>query len=189
MRRRMTVIILCASSILLGQARDGSSCVLETAKDGDAVKFRGEVFPTGHDVFIRPSGCAVNPANRVILVWADDSSLGAPKASVRKDAAFSEFNRLLKATLPLPSNGVGVGEARYEVVADFEGRLEVAPSAGLKRDPQGKKVIGIEGFGHPMPFTRFRLVSSGVSRIESMERQPMPQHEAQHAVEPALKKQ
>jgi hypothetical protein len=180
--------ILLFSVVLFGQTKDGSSCVLETAKNGDVVKFRAEVFPTGHDVFIRPTGCAVNSANRVILVWADDPSLGAAKASVRKDSAFSEFNRLLKATLPLPANGVGVGETRYKVIADFEGRLEVAASAGLKRDPQGKKVIGMEGFGHPMPFTRFRLVASGVSQIESTERQPMLRHEADHAVEPASKK-
>lgn len=165
---------------LYGQSK-GDPCPLDTAKNGDVVKIRGEAFPGGHDVFIRPAACATSPTNRVILVWADDPSLSTNRASVRKDAAFTEFNRLLKSTFPLPPNGVGVGQSRYRVLADFEGRLEVAQSAGLKRDPKSKKVVRLEGFGHPMPFTRFRLIAKGVSRIESNEQQ----HEAERAVQPA----
>lgn len=97
------------------------------------------------------------PANRVILVWTDDPPLSTNRASVRKDAIFAEFNRLLWEE--------GVGQSRYRVLADFEGRLGVAQSTGLKREPKSKKVVRLEGFGHPMPFTRFRLISTGVSRI------------------------
>lgn len=165
---------------LYGQS-NGGPCPLDAAKNGDVVKIRGEAFPGGHDMFIRPAACATSPANRVILVWADDPSLSTNRASVRKDTAFTEFNRLLKSTFPLPPNGVGVGQSRYRVLADFEGRLEVAQSAGLKRDPKSKKVVRLEGFGHPMPFTRFRLIATGVSRIESKEQQ----HEAERAVQPA----
>ncbi len=153
---------------LCGQSNEGP-CPLDTAKNGDVVKIRGEAFPGGHDMFIRPASCATSPANRVILVWADDPSLSSNRVSVRKDAAFTEFDRLLKSTFPLPPNAVGVGQSRYRVLADFEGRLQVAQSAGLKRDPKSKKVVRLEGFGHPMPFTRFRLIATGVSRIESKE--------------------
>lgn len=169
---------------LFGQL-NGGTCPLDSAKNGDVVKIRGEAFPGGHDMYIRPTNCATNPANRVILIWADDPSLTRNRANVRRDAAFSDFNRLLKATLPLPPNGVGVGQTRYRVMADFEGRLEAAPTAGLKRDPKGKKVVRLEGFGHPMPFTRFRLLATGVSRIESEEQ---VQHETEHAVQPASAK-
>jgi hypothetical protein len=162
---------------LYGQSK-GEPCPLDTAKNGDVVKIRGEAFAGGHDMFIRPAACATSPAHRVILVWADDPSLSTNRASVRKDAAFTEFDRLLKSTFPLPPNGVGVGQSRYRVLADFEGRLEIAQFAGLKRGPKSKKVVRLEGFGHPMPFTRFRLIATSVSRIESKEQQ----HEAEHSI-------
>ncbi len=169
------------SAALFGQAKEGSSCVLDSAKDGDLIKVRGEVFLTGHDTFIRPVDCPDSPTNRAIVVWADDPSLGTDKASVRRDAQFSEFNRFVNAAFPLPPNAVGVGQPRYQVHADFEGRLQVAKAAGLKRDPEGKKVIGIEGLGHPMPFTRFRLLASGVSKVDSKEQQRI----AEQTPEPA----
>jgi hypothetical protein len=177
---KCALTVLCGLT-LFGQSKEGT-CPLNSAKNGDVVKIRGDAFPGGHDTFIRPTACATNPANRVILIWADDSSLSTNRASVRRDADWTEFNRLLKATFPLPPDGVGVGQSRFRVRADFEGRLEVAPSAGAKRDPKSKKVVRLEGFGHPMPFTRFRLVATGVSRIGSEEQ---VQHEAGHAVQPA----
>lgn len=161
--------ILCASAVL-GQPQQ--ACVLDGAKNGDLVKFRGEALNGGHDALIRPFGCETSPDERIVLTWADDSSLGAAKTAVRRDAALSNFNRLFKETAPLPPNAVGLGEPRYRVVADFEGKLEVAASAGLKRDPKTKKVVGLEGFGHPMPFTRYRLVVTSVSNVEATERHP-----------------
>lgn len=173
--------IVLWSAALLGQTQEGS-CILDNAKNGEVVKIRGAVFPTGHDVFIRPANCRESSDNRVILVWGDDPSLGSSKSEVRKDDAFSEFNDRIRATFPLPPGGAGVGQPRYRVVADFEGRLEIAASSGLKRNPKSKKVVGTEGFGHPMPFTRFRLVAISVSGIETTEQQPIAEHEAEHSV-------
>lgn len=164
------VLTVLFSFTLFGQQKE-SSCVLETGRNGDLVQIRAEAFPGGHDMFIRPIGCAATPANRVVLVWADDL-LSANGDTVRKDAAFAEFKRLLKATLPLRPDTFGVGQSRYRVVANFEGRLEVARSAGLVHDPRSKKAVGLEGFGHPLPFARFRLVATGVLQIESEERRP-----------------
>ncbi|MCL4797463.1 MAG: hypothetical protein KJZ84_23065 [Bryobacteraceae bacterium] len=169
---KCALTVLCGLT-LFGQS-SGGTCPLDSAENGDVVKLRGEAFSAGHDTFIRPTACAFDPANRVILVWADDPLLSTNKASVRRDADFTEFTRLLKATFRLPPNAGGIGQARYRVFADFEGRLEVAPSTGLKRDPRSKKVVRLEGFGHPMPFTRFRLVATGVSRIESEEQSVKP---------------
>jgi len=165
----------CALALFCGvgmfvQSKD-EVCLLDTAKNGATLKIRGEAFPGGHDTFIRPIVCVADPANRVILVWADDPSV-TPRSKVRRDAAFFEFNRLLRATYPIPNNSVGSGQLRYQAIADFEGRLEVANAAGLKLDPKSKKVVGIQGFGHPIPFTRFRFVATGVSRIVSTEQQP-----------------
>jgi hypothetical protein len=156
--------------VLFAQPRK-DSCLLYAAKSGDAVKIVGTVFAGGHDTFIRPVGCEENPSNRVILVWADDPLLATGKAQVRRDADFSRFNELLSATFPMPPNSVGTGQSRYRVVAEFEGRLEISNEAGLKRDPKTGKVTGLDGFGHPMPFTKFRLVATSVSRVEATEEQ------------------
>ncbi len=172
-------LMILWSTTLLGQSKE--ACALDNVRNGDRVKIRGAVFPTGHDVFIRPADCSESADNRVILVWGDDPSLGPNKAEVRRDAAFAEFNDRIKATFPLPAGGAGVGQSRYRVVAEFEGRLVVAASAGLKRDLTGKKVVGTEGSGHPMPFTRFRLVATSVSHLEAVEQQPVVQHDAGHS--------
>lgn len=150
-----------------GQANPG--CMLDTAKDGVFLTMRGEVFPTGHDTFIRPIRCDKNTSNRVIIIWGDDASLKEGTIVVDRNADFLRFNRLVGKTIPLPPNSMGVGKSRYRITADFEGRLDVAPSSGLIRDPKSQKAIGIEGFGHPMPFTRFRLVVRSVSNIEAIE--------------------
>ncbi len=158
-------------------------CVLAKAKTGDLVKVRAEVFPTGHDVFIRLVACKEDYGNPVILVWGDDPSLSTGTAPVRKDEAYLRYKELVMAKYPLPPNGMGVGQSRYRIVADFEGKLEVAPSAGLRRDPKTKKLI-MEGFGHPTPFSRYRLVASSVSEVEAREQPPVSQHEVEHAVKP-----
>lgn len=171
MRFRWLLTFLWGAALLAQPKED--SCLLHAAKSGDSVKVRGAAFLGGHDSFIRPAGCEENASNRVILVWGDDPSLATGKAEVRRDADFSRFNELLRATFPLPPNSVGTGQSRYRVVAEFEGRLEVSNEAGLKRDPKTRKVTGLEGFGHPIPFTRFRLLATSVSRIEATKEQPL----------------
>ncbi len=169
---RWVVVLFCGSA-LIAQSKP-ESCVLDTARNGDPVKIGGVAVVSIHDLFIWPVGCQESPANRVILVWGDDPDLAA-RTEVRRDTAFGEFEELLRATFPLPPNAVGSGAPRYQVQAEFEGRLDIAPSAGVKRDSRTKKVIGIEGFGHPMPFTRFRLVVTAVSSVRATElKRPIP---------------
>ena len=151
---KSTLMVLCGVTVF-GQSNQ-ESCVLDTAKNGDVMKIRGEAFAGGHDAFILPAFCVTGQSNHVILVWADNPSLSGAKTSVRKDETFSEFNRLLKATFPLPPNSVGLGQPRYQVLADFEGRLEVAPSAGFKRDPKTKRSSELRASG-----TRCRSHVSG----------------------------
>jgi hypothetical protein len=160
-----------------------TSCPLATAKGGDTVTLRGEVFPTAHDTFIRPVGCE----ERVILVYGDDPSLGKSKIPMKRDEAFQRYETYLGAEQK-PSGITDCKECwKYRVTAEFQGRLDIAESAGWKKDPKSGKVIGIEGFGHPLPFTRYRLVVTSVSKVEAAERTfaPAPrvdlQHEMQHA--------
>jgi len=180
--------MLLVGASLIGQTLQKPTCVLDMAKDGAFLTIRGVVFPTGHDIYIRPSGCEISASNRVIIVWGDDPSLNKEKLDVRRDAEFVRYDKLLGEKFPLAPNMVGVGRSRYRVTADFEGRLDIAPYAGLTRNPKNKKPIGIAGFGHPMPFTRFRLVARSVSNVEATEQEPPAQSQADHApVAPAKK--
>lgn len=56
------------------------------------------------------------------------------------------------------------------MTAEFQGRLDIADSAGWKKDKKSGKVTGVEGFGHPLPFTRYRLVVASISKVEAIER-------------------
>ena len=146
-------------------------CVLDAASDGDVVKIRGEVSAGAHDLLIRPEGCS---SNGVILTYGDDPSLGKARLAVRRDESFRHFEKYLKEEQPPKPNEICRQCFRYRVTADFEGHLEVAPSASLKKDSKTGRVIGMEGFGHPSPFTRYRLVITSVSKVEAVEHAVVP---------------
>lgn len=141
-------------------------CVIETAKNGAIVRVRGVVFPGGHDMFIRPEQC---PENRVIVIYGDDPTLGRGRLQVKRDDAFRTFERYVKEQQPSKPDEVCQQCPKYQVTAELSGRLNVAPSAGVKRNPKTGKATGLEGYGHPLPFTRFRLVLTGVSDVTATE--------------------
>jgi hypothetical protein len=41
----------------------------------------------------------------------------------------------------------------------------VTETAGLVRDKDSQKIIRMDGFGHPTPFTRYRFVMVSVSDV------------------------
>ena len=144
-----------------------TSCLPETTKNGETYTIRGEAVTTGHDLLIRPSNC---PEVRVILVYGDDPSLGDGRVIMRRDESFGRFEKYLSEELPAKPKQICDLCLRYRVTADFQGQLEVAPSAGMKRDPKTGKGIGFEGFGSPRPFTRYRLRLMAVSNVRARER-------------------
>ena len=143
-------------------------CVIETAKNGTVIKVRGVVFPGGHDLFIRPKQC---PENRVIVTYGDDLALGPSRLQVQRDDSFQAFERYLKEQRPSKPNEVCQQCSKYQVTAELTGRLDIAPSAGVKRNPKTGKAAGLEGYGHPLPFTRFRLVLTSVADVRAKELQ------------------
>lgn len=146
---------------------ESGKCVIETAKNGTMVKVRGVVFPGGHDMFIRPEQC---PENRVIVTYADDRSLKQiHHLHVQRDEAFRMFEQYLKEEQLSSPNEICRQCPKYEVNAELTGRLDIARSAGLKRNPKTGKVIRLEGYGHPLPFTRFRLVVTSVANVITKE--------------------
>ena len=143
-------------------------CPLETAKNGDILTLRGEAVHGAHDGLIRIAGCA----DEVLLAYADDPNLHESKLSLKKDETFQKFVEYFSAERP-PQPKVVCRECwKYRVTAEFTGRLDIADSAGWKKDAKTGKLTGLVGFGHPMPFTRYRLVITSVSKVEAAETQP-----------------
>lgn len=166
----LNTVFACLIGLGLSGIPDTSrtvSCILNSARNGDVVKVRGEVFSTAHDMFIRLREC---PDNRVILVYGDAPSLGESRLSVTRDDSFRQFEKYSGEKQLPKANEMSSQNPKYRVTANFEGRLDIAASAGWKKDSKTGKVIGIEGFGHPRPFTRYRLVVTRVSNVEAAER-------------------
>lgn len=167
------IVLLCLS--LFAQAPP-PGCILDSATNRATVAIHAEVFPTPHYTFIRPSDCEVSAANRIIIVNGDNPSLENNGINMENRAEVTRFDKLASERLPLGPNEVGFGPLRYRVTAVFKGRLDVTPRAGLVRDPVTNKIIGLEGFGSPMPSTRYRLVVSSISDIVATERNPRGEH-------------
>jgi len=142
------------------------TCVIDRAKNGAMVKIRGVVYAGRHDIFIRPEHC---PDNRVIVIYGDDPELGRAGLVVKRDDSFREFQKYLREPLPSKPSANCQQCRRYQVTAELSGRLDIASSVGVKRDSKTGKVIGLEGYGHPLPFTRYRLVMTAVSNVEAVE--------------------
>lgn len=166
-RNALFAAIVCLTLYSASAAGQTTQCIVASAEDGESVRFAAKMFPTGHDVLIRPVRC---PDIAIVLVYGDDTTLGDAKLALRRDSAFGELERFSYAERKSSPDH----ECRlcflYQVTADFEGRLDVTPAAGWKRDPSTGRVTGIDGFGHPLPFTRYRLVMTGVSNVQAVER-------------------
>lgn len=157
---RVLLCLASASGLLCAAEND---CPLENAKDGQTITFRAVVMATAHDMLLRPLGCQ----DRVLLEYPDEKLNGMPASSLRRDRNFSRFTRFTVAQEKGTATAMCKECWKYEVVADFRGRLDMAQRAGFTFDEKSEKVIGIDGFGHPMPFTRFRLVLSSVSNVRA----------------------
>lgn len=157
-------------------AQEQTACSLAEFRNRDEITLKGEVFPTAHDTFLRPAGCS----ERVVLVYGDDPSLGTGKLAVTKDKKLRQYALYVRAEQKPAGVTICKECWKYRVTAELQGRLDIAPSAGWKKDAQSGKVIGIEGFGHPLPFTRYRLVISRVLSVEAVERAPAAEHPVHH---------
>lgn len=127
----------------------------------------GETLHDAHDLVLRLPNCP----DSVVLTFGDDDSLGAEGLPVKKDEEFRRFLKYVNAGRlsihKTPSQVTYCHECWiYHVTAKLSGRLDVVRRAGLKRDDAGK-IIGSEGFGHPIPFTRYRLVVTTISGVKA----------------------
>ncbi len=161
------IAILLLANIACAQSQ--AVCPLSTAKNGEMVILEGEAIHGAHDGLLRLAGCE----NEVILAYADDPRISQPKLNLKKDEMFERFRELFNAEQDAQPNSVCKECWKYRITAKFEGRLDITESAGLNKNSKTGKV-DIVGFGHPVPFTRYRLVVTRVSNVEAAERPAVP---------------
>lgn len=139
--------------------------VLRELKNGETVRLRGEAVSTGHDLILRPEGCT---DTRIILRYTRQRSSDGEALTVR-DKAFEDFEKYLRARREPAKNRICPLCPQYRVYARFEGRLEVASHVGVRKDPKSGRVTAVDGFGHPAPFSRYRMTLIRVSEVEAIE--------------------
>ena len=132
------------------------TCVLLGTGNGEFVQISGEVMPTAHDMLLRPESCS----KRVLLELP---------TALRGDPEFRKFESLVSAQRDPEPNVICRECPKYKVWAEFKGRLDVSQNAGAIRDLKTGKV-SVEGYGHPLPFTRYRLAVSTVRVLRTENR-------------------
>lgn len=157
--------IILAAFLVVASADTLSEQVVETtvcgvaggplSYNGKMVHIRGRVENSDHDLLLSSETCK---REKVVLEYPDRLSV-KPTADfrLRRDRNFKRLEHVLGAKNK-------DGSYRFEVDATFTGRLDATESAGFVRNESGK-IIGLQGFGHPFPFSRFRLVIESVSDV------------------------
>jgi hypothetical protein len=158
---------------------ESTACVLSTATNGQMLRVRGQVGHAPHDMLVKIPNCD----EAVVLTYAADPDglyaasatsvnvrretpiVNQPNLKLRKDREFQRFQKYVGATYKSRGKNICMECYKYEVEATFTGRLDVSKKAGFTFDEQSHKIIGLDGFGHPRPFTRYRLVIESLSDV------------------------
>jgi hypothetical protein len=138
---------------------------------GKIIRVRGEVGQWPHDLALWSDQC---DTEKIVIAYPGEQSVKPPvDFELRRDQDIKKFERLLVAKNK-------DGGYRYAVAATFTGRLDISETVGFVRDEAGK-VRGIQGYGHPFPFSRFQLVVQSVSDVAAI-----PYEQAAKAGGPAV---
>jgi len=145
------------------------ACILDTAKDSQMITVHGKTIQEPHDLGFDVVGCN----DLVILAYAGDRDNDVSANQLRQDENLKLFQKYSSATYKSKGKNICLQCMKYgDVEATLTGRLEVAaipPNAtkdqlGFLRDASGK-VVGKAGWGHPVPFAKYRLVIESVSGV------------------------
>lgn len=172
--------LLCAVAAF-GQNRATDPCPFTPSNNGVEVTVRGRVIRRPHDMVLAIPSCK----ETAVLVYAgsldglyavSSTTINLPRAtrvegdgdlSLRKDRDFRRFVKDVDASYKSTRRHSRSECWKYEVQAEFTGRLDVTETAGLVRDENSQKIVGMDGFGHPTPFTRYRFVMVSVSDLRA----------------------
>ncbi len=179
-KSKYLLVLLLLSVGAFSQATDSILCALSSFTNGQIVTVHGKVNHGAHDMTLDVPKC-----DTVVLTYADDpdfshaasaTSINLPretavdngaKLTLRKDREFLRFQKYVAATYKSTRKNICIDCYEYEVEATFTGRLDVSKKVGLTHDEKGEKIISMDGFGHPVPFTRYRFVIESVSDVRT----------------------
>ena len=160
----MPVYLTCV--LTLCSLAFSADCPLYSENDGAKITLHGEVRGGAHDMLFSVPGCKEN----LVLVYAEDE--GTAVRSSRLDKGLQDFKKLTSATYRGTEGNICLQCPQYEVEATLTGTLNIAvvpegftkDAMGFVHDKSGK-VIGKAGFGHPVPFAKYRLVIESASNV------------------------
>lgn len=153
------------------EAVNDSGCVLSTATDGQTITVRGKVVSEPHDMAFGIPGCS----DTVLLTYAGDRDNDVSVDLLRKDENLKQFQNYTSAVYKSKGKSLCLQCMKYgDVEATLTGKLQVATMppgttkdpAGFLRDSSGK-IVGTFGWGHPVPFAKYRLIIQSVSDVKA----------------------
>jgi hypothetical protein len=147
-------------------------CVLSSATNGQIVTVHGTVRSEPHDMAFDIPGCD----ETVLVTFAGYSDSDVDANQLHVDGNMKRFMKYTGSTYSRSKGGGICGQcSKYgDVEAEIMGKLEIAalpPGAtknqmGFMRDASGK-FVGIFGWGHPVPFAKFRIIVESVSKVKA----------------------
>lgn len=180
MRKSSYVLaLLLCSVVVFAQDKTGSLCVLTAASNGQTLTVRGKADRSMHDMLLVLPNCK----DVAVLIYAGEEDALHSVSSTRvnlprdtpvqdsanlklqRDREFLAFEKYTNDVYKSTRKSICIGCYKYEVEATFTGRLDVTQKTGLIRDEKGQKIVGMDGFGHPIPFTRYRFVIESVANV------------------------
>ena len=153
------------------QAMNDSGCALSTATNGQTITVHGKVMSEPHDMAFGIPGCN----DTVLLTYAGDRDNEVSADQLRKDENLKQFQNYTSAVYKSKGKNLCLQCMKYgDVEATLTGKLEIASMppgttkdpAGFLRDSSGK-IVGKFGWGHPVPFAKYRLIIQSVSDVKA----------------------
>jgi hypothetical protein len=150
-------------------------CALSEATNGEMLTVEGNVIHEPHDLaFFLPRCDEV-----VLLTYAGDADSDVSKADLHIDKNLRRFRKYTSSLYQSSGTDICIDCSVYgNILAVVTGKLEIAslPADATQDGESGddsRSVIGVVGWGHPTPFTRYRLVIESVASVKAKKR-PRP---------------
>ena len=154
-----------------------AKCVLSEARNGEMLTVEGNVIHEPHDLALFIPRCE----EVVLLNYAGDADSDVSKARLRRDRNLRRFRKYTNSVYQSSGTDICIDCSEYgNILAVLTGKLEIAQlpdgarqdEAGLTHDNSGT-LIGVAGWGHPTPFTHYRLTIEAVASVKARKR-PRP---------------
>jgi len=172
MSKSLWLLFLLAACSATAFAQDQAApCILDAAQNGQTITLHGKTVQQPHDLAFGIASCN----DLVVLAYAGDRDAGVPSDQLHRDEDLKRFQKYTSAVYKSTKKNICVQCMQYgDVEATLTGKLEIAPMPpGTTKDPTGflhdssGKVVGKFGWGHPVPFAKYRLVIQSVSDVKA----------------------